>query len=107
MYYNLYRIIQAYNKQILVKDVLAEYKQIKNNHDAVYNWVEKYFGINDFLGLEISTEIKNELGQNITFVLDKIEFETALKFDEVVLDIYCSEEYQIRFELNKTKKTKS
>lgn len=102
MYYKMHKIIQAYNKQSLVKDILAEYEQIKNNHDAIYNWVEKFFGINDFLGIEISTEIKNELGQNITFQLDETEFETALKFDEIVLDIYCTKEYQIRDELNKT-----
>ncbi|CAM4405116.1 hypothetical protein [Flavobacterium terrigena] len=101
VYYNMFRLIEAYKKQDYVTEVLAEYEQIKNNHDAVYNWVEKYFGINDFIGLEINTKIKNESGEEITFQLDTKEFETALKFDDVVFEIYCSKEYQLRDELNK------
>ncbi|OYQ49644.1 hypothetical protein CHU92_00310 [Flavobacterium cyanobacteriorum] len=102
VYYKLHKELETYNKQNLVKDVLAEYEQIKDSFDDVYNWVEKYQGFSGFYGLEIRTEIKNELGQNITFQLDETEFETALKFNDVVLDIYCTEEYQIRDELNKT-----
>lgn len=102
VYYKLHKELEAYNKQNLVLKALVEYEQIKNNYDDVYNWVEKYKGFSGFYGLEIRTEIKNELGQNITFQLDETEFETALKFNEVVLDIYCSQEYQIRDELNKT-----
>ncbi|MFK7113116.1 hypothetical protein V3468_01550 [Flavobacterium oreochromis] len=102
LYYKFQKELEAYNKQNLVKDVLAKYEQIKDNFDDVYNWVEKYQGFSGFYGLEIRTEIKNELGQNITFLLDETEFETALKFNDVVLDIYCTKEYQIRDELNKT-----
>lgn len=101
VYYNLYRVIVAYQKQDYVIEVLAEYEKIKNNYDAVYNWVEKHFGINDFLGLVINTKIKNESGEEMIFHLDTKEFETALKFDDVVFEIYCSKEYQLRDELHK------
>jgi hypothetical protein len=93
-YYELEKIIDLYHRQDKIAEVLKGFDQIKNNPDLEFEWVEKYSGIANFYDGKL--QIKGEEGKSIKFEFDKDEFYTAILFQDIKMEIYCSEGYQIR-----------
>ncbi len=93
-YYELQKIIDLYYRQEKIAEVLKEFDQIKNNPDLEFEWVEKYAEIADFFNGKL--EIKGEDEKLISFEFDEDEFYTAILFEDIVMEIYITDEYQIR-----------
>ena len=93
-YYELEKIIDLYYRQEKIAEVLKEFDQIKNNPDLEFEWVEKYVDIADFF--EGKLQIREEDQKLISFEFDEDEFYTAILFEDIVKEIYISDDYQIR-----------
>lgn len=77
-----------------IAEVLKGFDRIKNNPDLEFEWVEKYCYIANLFNGKL--QITGEAGKSINFEFDKDEFYTAILFEDIKMEIYCSEEYQIR-----------
>lgn len=93
-YYKLEKIVDLYHRQDKIAEVLKEFDRIKNNPDLEFEWVEKYCYIaNSFDG---KLQITGEADKSINFEFDEDEFYTAILFQDIKMEIYCSEEYRRR-----------
>lgn len=95
-YYELEKIMDLYHRQEKIAEVLKEFDQIKNNPDLEFEWVEKYADIADFFNGKL--QIRREDDKLINFEFDEDEFYTAILFEDIVKEIYITDEYQIRSE---------
>ena len=93
-YYELEKIMDLYHRQEKIAEVLKEFDQIKNNPDLEFEWVEKYVDIADFFNGKL--QIRREDDKLINFEFDEDEFYTAILFEDIVKEIYITDEYQIR-----------
>jgi hypothetical protein len=87
-------MMDLHRRQDEIAEVLKGFDRIKNNPDLEFEWVEKYSQIADFFDGKL--QIRGEDGKLINFEFDKDEFYTAILFEDIKMEIYCSEEYQIR-----------
>lgn len=93
-YYELEKIIDLFDRQGKIAEILREFDQIKNNPDLEFEWVEKYVDIADFFNCKL--QIRGEDEKLISFEFDEDEFYTAILFEDIVKEIYITDDYQKR-----------
>jgi hypothetical protein len=96
-YNKLEIIVKLYERQDYIAEVLKKFDQIKNNPDLEFEWVEEYAEIADFFKGKL--QIKNVNNTFIVFEFDKDDFYTAILFEDIVMEVGCTEEYQTRSEM--------
>lgn len=87
-YYELKRVLEQYKKEAYFKEIVSEFKSIRNDKEAVAKWVIKYEDIGSklFFALEVVVRLEFE---TLRVKLNKNEFKHTLEFQKYFQMFYC------------------